>query len=108
MIEDVENFPAELDSLALTQRPVFERAQVDVLQTGSVENAATGVSRGEGQKAMLIGRAVGAADAAGNRRKGGGIKPRIVHTALSDTRRVIAGGDSVRPRRFADGRIDSG
>src|SRR5580704_13904988 len=55
MVEDVENFPPELDTLPLGHGPILLQAQVDGRQAGSVHIVSPAIAIREGKKAVLIG-----------------------------------------------------
>src|ERR1022692_5180403 len=63
MVEDVEDFPPELQPVMLGHGPILLQAQVDVRQSGRVDVVSPGIAVGERNKAVLIGRAVRAAGA---------------------------------------------
>src|SRR5437879_750607 len=97
MVENVKRLPPHLDKFPLTHDESLEHAQINVLRTRRVQNASSGIAGGEGDKAILIVRALRAADAAGRMDEGIRVVPWIVNPAPARAGDFFARSDAVGP-----------
>src|SRR5437879_343165 len=107
MVENVESFPPDLYGLPFPHSESLDHTQVDILLARSVHDTAPGITRREGQEAILIRGAVRAADTTGHVGKGRGVEPGVVNAAPARACHILPRGNPVGPERLADGRIDS-